>query len=173
MSSDAYKVFSWNEVARIEIRGNRIVAKDAMILLDADEAEPGWPAVTVSPGDYVAELHLPSSWHCTRFRIRRTDATPDLGPQVGCFGVDHGKAAFIDYDAFHEKIAVDPGDYEEWTMNELDDELAINFSGEIPFSDTSLIYVKSGDGDGTYPVFQLIENGQVVGAECVFDAAVG
>ncbi len=52
-------------------------------------------------------------------------------------------------------------------MAELDDELAINFSGEILFGDEKLVYVKSVDGDGTFPVFELVEDGEVVGMECV------
>lgn len=55
-------------------------------------------------------------------------------------------------------------------MTELDDELAINFSGEILFRGEKLVYVKSVDGDGAYPVFELIEHGQPVGLECVLIA---
>ena len=52
---------------------------------------------------------------------------------------------------------------------DLDDELDLNFSGKIAFGNTELAYVKSGDGDGTYPVFELIRDGEIVGLQCNFD----
>lgn len=32
-----------------------------------------------------------------------------------------------------------------------------------------LVYVKSGDGDGTYSTFELVHDGEIVGLECDFD----
>ena len=159
----------WNEVAEIEIRGRRIVVKDAMIMLGDEETEPGWPFVFVDPGQFVVEIHLPRDWHCGRFRVRRQDSTPALGKVIGSLNIDHAKAAFIDYDTFHSIVCEDLNAYEEWTGTELDDELALNFSGQIKFGDTPLVYVKSGVGDGTYPVFELVENAATVGLECRFD----
>ena len=171
MDNEAYRVLQWNEVARLEVRGERLALKDAMIMLDADDTDPGWPFVVVSPGRYVAEIHLPSAWHCTRFRVRKVGAEPVLGTEIGQFDVDHGKACVVDYDTFRASVAEDIDEYEEWMANELDDELALNFSGEIAFCDTSLIYVKSGNGDGTYPAFELVEGEKIVGVECSFDGA--
>lgn len=159
----------WNEVVKVDIRGTRIAAKDAMVMLSEDESEPSVPYVDVRSGLYVAEIHLASAWHCKRFRIRKDESTPEQGRSLGRVDVDCGKAAFIDFDAFRAAVSDDFDSYESWTEMELDDELAINFSGKIDFGDASLVYVKSGDGDGTYSVFELVENGEVVGIECRFE----
>ena len=123
----------WNEIVKIDIAGNRIAVKDAMILLDQEAGSPEWPTVTVSPGRYIVEIHLPQDWYCTRFRIRPVNSNPQVGRVIGTVAVDNGKAAFIDYDSFLAAIRDDYDDYEEWTSMELDDELAINFSGQINF----------------------------------------
>ena len=160
----------WNEVTRIELRGSTLVAKDAMVMLDADQAAPEWPAVTCTPGEYVLEIHVPTPFHAHRCRVRRADSNPSRGAAIGQAEIDHGFVGFIDYEAFIGAVANDVEAYEEWTMMELDDELALNFSGEIEFCGQKLVYVKSGDGDGSYPVHELVEDGQTVGMECVFIA---
>ena len=160
---------TWNEVCEVEIAGSRIIAKDAMIMLSPDESEPEWPGVTVEPGTYVVEIHLADRWHCAKLRIAPRDSAPETGKQIGTVSVDHGKAAFIDHDSFISKVRDDPDAYEEWTAMDLDDELDLNFSGKIAFWETELAYVKSGDGDGTYPVFELMKHGEIVGLQCNFD----
>lgn len=159
----------WNEVGKIDIFGNRIAAKDAMILLDQDAQEPEWPTVNVEPGLFIVEVHLPQDWHCTRFRIRPLNSSPEAGPPVGTLNVDNGMAAFVDYDTFLSAVREDYDAYEEWTGMELDDELSINFSGRTEFRGSPLAYVKSGDGDGTFTALALVENGKTVGLECRFD----
>ncbi len=158
----------WYEVTQIKVRGERIAAKDAMIMIDEGDTDPAYPFVTVAPGTYVAEIHLSEPWYCARFRLRRVDSNPERGDELGAIDVDSGKAAFIDYDTFRAAVTADADAYEEWTAGELDDELALNFSGKIEFADTELVYVKSADGDGRYSVNALVESGVTVGIECVF-----
>lgn len=158
----------WNEVTRIDVRGSTIAVKDAMIMLDPDQATPEWPSIACSPGEYILEIHVPVPFYAHRARIRRIDSNPDAGDAIGSVDVDHGFVGFIDYEAFRDAVAKDTDAYEEWTMMELDDELALNFSGEIAFCGEKLVYVKSGDGDGTYTAYELLEDGESVGIECVF-----
>lgn len=159
----------WYKVVRIEILGTRIAAKDAMIMLDQDVQSPEWPTVAVTPGQFIVEIHLPEDWYCTKFRIRSVHANPSVGRSLGTLAVDNGKAAFIDYDTFLAAIRDDVDAYEEWTGSDLDDELAINFSGQIDFNGTPLVYVKSGPGDGSFSAFELTDGDDVVGLECHFD----
>lgn len=158
----------WNEVTRIEIKGTQIVVKDAMIMLDSDAADPEWPSISCVPGEYILEINVPVPFHAHRARIRRADSEPVLGQEIGTVDVDHAFVGFIDYAPFLTAVRKDPEAYEDWTMMELDDELAVNFSGEIEFCGEKLVYVKSGDGDGTYKVHELVDGGQTVGMECVF-----
>lgn len=157
----------WNEVTKIDVRGSRIVIKDAMVMLSPDEVEPEWPSISCVPGEYVLEIHVPIPFHAHRVRLRRTDSDPGPGNEIGAVNVDHAFVGFVDYESFLAAVRKDFEAYEEWTMYELDDELAINFSGEILFGNEKLVYVKSVDGDGAFPVFELVEDGEVVGLECV------
>ena len=162
----------WNEVTKIEVSGARIAAKDGMIMVDEDDTDPAYPFVTIEPGTYIAEIHLSEPWYCARFRLRRVDSDPKPGDALGTIDIDSGKAAIIDYDAFHAAVCADADAYEEWTAGELDDELALNFSGKIAFGGTELVYVKSAEGDGQYAVHALVEDGVTVGIECVFEQAM-
>ena len=158
----------WNEVTRIEIKGPQIAIKDAMVMLDPDATAPEWPTISCLPGEYILEINVPKPFYAHRARLRLADSEPTPGKELGTVDVDHAFIGFIDYEPFISIVSKDPDAYEEWTMMELDDELALNFSGEIEFCGETLVYVKSGDGDGTYQVFELIDDGQTVGIECVF-----
>ena len=160
----------WNEVTRIDVTGSVIVVKDAMVMLSIDEADPEWPSISCDPGEYILEIHVPVPFYAHRVRLRRADSDPDLGDELGKVEVDHAFVGFIDYEPFLNAVRKDFEPYEEWTMTELDDELALNFSGEILFRGEKLVYVKSVDGDGVFPVFELVENGKPVGLECVLVA---
>ena len=160
----------WNEVTRIDVAGSRIAAKDGMVMLGSDEPDSAYPLATVEPGTFVAEIYLPEPWFCTRFRLRRVDSNPERRPALGTFDVDSGKATFVDYDTFQAVVSSDPDAYEDWTAGELDDELALNFSGKIEFRGTDLVYVKSANGDGRYRTYALLETGMTVGMECEFEA---
>lgn len=158
----------WNEVTRINVKGKIVAIKDAMMMLSGDENAPEWPCITCSPGDYILEINVPVPFHAHRARIRDIRSEPELGSKLGTVDIDHGFAGFIDYESFLTVVKNDFESYEDWTMTELDDELAVNFSGEITFQGEKLVYVKSGDGDGTYSVFELVEGGKQVGIECIF-----
>lgn len=156
----------WNEVTRMQITGRTLVVKDAMTMLATDVDVPEWPSIRCAPGEYVVEIYVPEPFNAHRVRIRRAGSSPVTGAGIGTVDVDHAFVAFVDYEAFLNVVCADPDAYEEWTMAELDDELAINFSGEILFGDTQLAYVKSVGGDGAFPVFELVDDGDVVGIEC-------
>lgn len=158
----------WNEVTRIETKGNILTVKDAMIMLSRDEKSPDWPYIKCDPGEYIFEINVPVPFFAHRARIRKIDSQPSLGKGLGSIDVDHAFFGVIDYEIFRDAVSSDYEEYGDWTAMELDDELAINFSGEIPFNDTKLLYVKSGDGHGAYLCYELIENGNQVGIECVF-----
>lgn len=160
----------WNEVTRIDVEGPVVVIKDAMVMLSSDELESEWPSISSAPGEYILEIFVPEPFYAHRVRFRRSDSDPELGNEIGGVSVDHAFVAFIDYEPFLAAAKKNFASYEEWTMTQLDDELALNFSGEIEFRDQKLVYVKSVDGDGVFPVFELVEDGQTVGIECVLVA---
>ena len=158
----------WNEVTKIEVRGKTLAIKDAMVMLSDEEVEPEGPSISCDSGEYILEINAPVPFYAHRVRIRKVDSDPILGNELGTVDIDHAFVGFIDYELFLNTVKDDFESYEEWTMMELDDELAKNFSGEILFNNEKLVYVKSGDGDGQYPVFELLEDGKQVGLECIF-----
>lgn len=158
----------WNEVTRLEVKGNILTVKDAMTMLDEDESAPQTPFVEVKPGEFIFEIHVPKPFYAHRARIRRLGSKPKTGEEIGSVEVDSAFIAFIDYQPFLNAVKRDYEEYGDWTAGELDDELAINFSGEIAYADERLLYVKSGDGDGTYKCYEIVQDGTQVGVECVF-----
>ena len=158
----------WNEVTRIETKGTAIAIKDAMIMLNQEEEQPDGPYIKCEPGEYTFEIYVPISFCAYRARIRKVGSQPTLGKKIGDIDVDHAFIGVIDYEIFRDDILDNYERYEDWTATELGDELVINFSGEIPFNNTKLLYVKSGDGDGTYACHELLEGGNKVGIECIF-----
>lgn len=160
----------WNEVTRIEVKGNVLTIKDAMIMIEVDEDSSEWPSIQCSSGEYIMEINVPEPFYAHRVRIRKVGSNPVLGNEIGNVNVDHAFIGIVDYNSFLDAVKKDIDSYEEWTMTELDDELAINFSGEILFNREKLLYVKSGDGDGSYPTYELIENDKIVGLETIFIA---
>ena len=139
----------WNEVTRIEVRGKTLAIKDAMVMLSEDEITPEGPYISCDPGEYILEINVPVPFNADRARIRKVGSEPNSGNELGKVEMCHAFVGFIDYESFLTVVKNNFESYEEWTMMELDDELAINFSGEILFNDEKLVYVKSGDGDGT------------------------
>lgn len=160
----------WNEVTTTDITGTILVVKDAMVMLDEGETSPDWPHVVCAPGEYIFEIHVPTPFHARLARIRLVGSDPVRGEQIGSVDVDNGFIGIIDYEGFAQAVTNNYDDYEEWTATVLDDELALNFSGEVGFDDARLLYVKTGDGDGRYACFELLQDGAAIGIECVFKA---
>ena len=158
----------WNEVTTIEIEGKILLVKDAMIMLSEDEESPELPYINCEPGEYIFEINVPSPFYAHRARIRKIDSEPERGKGIGSVDIDNAFIGIIDYEKYLGVVRKNYEEYSEWTAMELDDELSLNFSGEIEFNGAKLLYVKSGDGDGTYPCFELVQNGTQVGIECVF-----
>lgn len=161
----------WCEVATAEVLGKLICVKDAMIMLDDGDLVPEYPHVVCEPGEFVFEIFVePGTFHAYRARMRRVGSKPELGKVIGAVDVDNAFIAFHDYETFQKEVDESYEDYGEWTADELFDELGENFSGQIAFAESPLLYVQSGDGDGTYDCFELIENGKIVGIECSFES---
>jgi hypothetical protein len=159
---------NWNEVTTIKLEGNILAMKDAMIMLSEDENSPEWPFINCDPGEYVFEINVPTPFFAHRARIRKIGSKPEHGKEIGSVNVDHAFLGVIDYEKFLSEVKKDYEEYSDWTAMELDDKLSISFSGEINFNEAKLLYVKSGDGDGTYKCIELLQNGSQVGIECVF-----
>lgn len=151
--------------ATFELRGTRLGFSDPWGILDAV------PVVCPS-GRYGLEAE------CFRYgsdaRIARVMATlagrqGERGSLYGEFGVDVASACIFDYDAI-EGYADSAGDaFEQWVEDNIPGRMT-DPSGTIACvpAKTSVEYFASGFGDGTYPVYELRDDYEIVGAETVF-----
>ena len=158
----------WKEVSSLDLRGERILIKDAMIQLNPDEAEPEWPFVRVPAGAYVVEALAAQSGEFAGVRVRPKGSSLSRGASLGRIEVDNASVGIIDYEVFLSAVRASPDDYDEWTGMELFDAIGESPSGVVKFGEATLTYVASGDGDGVYEVFELTGDGQVLGFECEF-----
>jgi len=158
---------NYSKICDLEIKGKRIVIKDSMIMLSENEETPEWPFVTVENGSYeVQAIENADPYSATR--IIKSGTNGVRGKKIGDVEVDHAGVGIIDYDSFLTAVKKNYDDYSTWTSMELDDFIWGQVSGEIKFSNEPLVFLHSGDGDGTYPVYELLENNNVVGLECDF-----
>jgi len=158
---------NYSKICDLEIKGKRIVIKDSMIMLSTNEDTPEWPFVTVENGKYeVQALEDADPYSATR--IIKSGMSAVRGKKIGDVEVDHAGVGIIDYDSFLSVVKKNYDEYSNWTSMALDDFIWDQVSGKIDFLKESLVFLHSGDGDGTYPVYELLHNNNVVGLECDF-----
>jgi hypothetical protein len=151
--------------ANFELRGTRLGFSDPWGILDAV------PIICPS-GRYLLEAE------CFRYgsdaRIARVAATlagrqGERGSLHGAFGVDVGNACIFDYDAIEGYADSAGGAFGKWVEDNINEHLRAQ-SGMIACvpAKTFVEYFSSGFGDGTYPVYELRDDYEIVGAETVF-----
>ena len=160
-----------NEITTLPIKGTRIIIKDAMIMLYEKAQTPEWPHVVVAPGEYVVSI-IGGNRDAKRVRVCLAGvAEPKKGKEVGQVSVDHAAVAICDYDALFAAAKADPEAYSDWTQDDCESAVWEKQSGVLEFGGTPIAHLKTGIGDGTFPVFELLDGNRVVGMECSFDEA--
>lgn len=160
---------SAKKIADISIRGNRIVVKDTMMMLDAEAPEPEWPGIACEPGEYSVSV-LTRDGETVGARILRAGAAePKPGREIGPVAVDSGSIAFCDYDPLLAAVRADPDAYADWTDDECESAVFGECQGVLEFGGAALAYLDNGVGDGSFMVTELLDGARVVGAECRFE----
>ncbi len=156
----------------IKIKGNHLVAKDAVTRHDKEEKLEDWPHVAIEPGSFSLSLRIyrdeDGAHRVSLFRIAEEGSSPIRGEKLELeMEVDFALASFCDYDLYIQAVKENEDDYEEYA-DELFDLMERGF-GEDSFKEQTVYFVPSGFGDGEYPVFSLTdESGRIVGLECDF-----
>lgn len=128
-------------------------------------------SVGVTPGAYAAQVRLEPSAHgngpvVAALRITRsTHATP--GRELFRLDIDHAAVAVFDRQPLLRQVP--PGEREALSLN-LAALTALPCMAVIG-RDAEAVLVPAGDGDGTYPVLELLDGGDCVGLELRFAAA--
>jgi hypothetical protein len=160
---------NYKELTTLAVEGTRIIIKDAMTMLYEDALIPEWPHVVVPPGEYVVSIKTDDG-EVKGVRVCLANIEdPKRGTQVEDVSVDHGAVAICDYDALLAAAKSDPQGYSDWTEEECEETIWEKDSGVLEFGDVSIAHLKTVIGDGSFPVFELLDGARVVGMECDFE----
>lgn len=154
----------------ITVKGDALIAKDAIIMHTPDEAIEDWVYVSITPGiyDLTVKLYRDDDQfnRVGLYRACLKDSNPVRGNKVGDVEVDHAIVGICDYKPYIETIRRYEDDYEEYA-DELFD-LMEHIYAVAEFKGENVYYVMSGCGDGMFPVYALESDGKVVGIKCDF-----
>lgn len=159
------------KLTTLTLQGHRLLIKDAMLMLDENASSPEWPYVELLPGDYDVWIDaLPEGGRSVRVCAAAAEA-PARGRQIGQVAVDHGSVALCDYDPLLAAVRDDVDAYSDWTEDECEEAIWETPAGVLEFGGTRIAYLKTGLGDGRFPVFELLDGDRTVGLECSFQRA--
>jgi hypothetical protein len=99
------------------------------------------------------------------------EVTPKRGNCRGTFGVDVASAAICDGDVLDQFALNNSDEWEKWSESFIHrpfEEVGLLGTFACDPAATDIFYCSTGFGDGSYPVYELLEAGKVVGAEVVF-----
>ena len=170
---DSGQFSDWLPFFRLSIRGSALqfVEKRVIGIRGAQEYE--CVEIPVEPGCFSVECRGVRYGNDARVAAMR--AIPEgmrveRGKELKRLPVDLGGIAVVDITILETSMDRSSEEYEEWI-----DEVLFGESGASPvFVDTwepssiSIPSCESGFGDGTYPCFELLSDGRVVGLEVEF-----
>lgn len=151
--------------ADFELRGTRLGFSEPWAILDA-------VPVFCPSGSYVlvAEcLRYGNDCRIARVTATRARRTGVRGALYGAIDVDVGNACVFDYDAIEGYADSDENAFENWIDANIVGKTT-PFAGSVACDSakTTIEFVTSGFGDGTYSVYELRDDYDIVGAEVVF-----
>jgi hypothetical protein len=163
----------WLDFCSLPVRSGKLAVFDPT-LFDG-------PVVLLSPGEYRVSVKVRAVGEIRQIsRLRVSGGLQSgqghppfglheiLGTKIAEVGVDFGQVGVADADAIYaaaEHLTVSDQEEIISSMNTL------SLFGMIPWSRSDSLFmpwVVSGDGDGRYPVLELVVNGERVGIEVVF-----
>jgi hypothetical protein len=127
--------------------------------------------IQLPPGVYSAlakVITYGSDSRISRLRVIQPRAVAVLGDELDHISSDIGKIAVADQEAYLQQWPQDPERVGEVVDSHLtsDDAFGVaELGGEPP---VRILFIESGFGDGTFPIFALEKDGRRVGAEIVF-----
>jgi len=165
MATDNQTESEWLWVADIRISSRAVAVVDPMSWDHVDvELEPGEYAARIRTLQYGEE----SEPRVSRIQFLRKRRRGTIGEMIGEVGVDAATVGILDVNALDPELARQQTDYEE-TLNE--SWQSDKTSGVVkwgPGDDDEMVHVRSGFGDGTYPIRELLDAGARVGFEIQF-----
>lgn len=157
----------WLPYDECEVRGRYLVPCD---LGQLPEGSRQW-ALEVEPGRYRAELQVARSARAGRVivaavrLVREGSSAPDA-TEVAAVDIDHAAMAIYDRQTFLKRVR--PEQRESFSMDVLE---VTDLPAVLESQRTSrflALVLPTGDGDGTFPVYELRTGQDIVGIEVRF-----
>ena len=163
-------VFSdWMVLGRMPIQGRALQVTETRVLgLRGNEHNECYE-IPVEPAVFLVECRCVAyggDGRIAALRARPTDVGVERGEHVSTLSVDMAQVAVLDIECLEGQIAANKASYEQW----IEDTLFGANAGDgliriLKWDDTDFLCpsVRSGFGDGTYPVFALKSGPDTVG----------
>jgi hypothetical protein len=130
--------------------------------------------VALEAGDYRVEVQgfvRGSDRRCARLRAYLESTEPELGQQLGTVSTDLATMGFYDPKCFQSLRKQGSQEFFEWGESAFDSSKSSHGVLVHDLTRSAILpYVSSGFGDGTYPVYELIQRNRRVGFEVEFIA---
>lgn len=157
----------WIEHGPLQVKGARLQ------IVDVYQAgnDPEGVILPVTAGEFVVEARVVTfgdDQRVSRVRVRPTQSSCVVGDKAGEVGVDLAAIAVTDVDLLGAWAEANRDETQDWGQELWFNRAAPAGFFSCPAASTELAFVDSGIGDGTYPVYYLVENGRNVGLEVAF-----
>jgi hypothetical protein len=156
------KDLGWQELGILPVRSGKVWVGDAQFAASEGDGE----VVELAPGNYegrIRRLNFDGDIRVSHLQLVQVGAVPQRGAQIGETWADTASQGVCDFEIYRLVSA----DYEPyWEQSE-----AALTSGEPgryvhdAEREAVLIHTESGWGDGTFKLFELIDDGRRVGIE--------
>jgi hypothetical protein len=167
------KFSDWLPFHPLNLKGNALQFVEVRVLGLRGHKEHECVEIPASPGVYAIEcrgVQFGSDTRIAGLRAYPAGLDPKRGKKLKEIPVDLGGIAVVDIVAVHASMQQDAGRYEAWLeqlLYDSDEESLASIAKWNP-TKTEIPYVDGGFGDGSYPVFQLMASGKVIGLEVEF-----
>lgn len=151
----------------LPIQGRRLQILDVVMAGNDGEGV----TLDVAPGPYVVEARVmtyATDHRISRVRVHPKGAVGTVGDVAGMVGVDLGAVAICDVDRLAPWAKDHEDAWQEWGQDLWYGRTEPAGLYTCTAASTVVPFLDSGLGDGTYPVYSLMENGRAIGLEAVF-----
>ncbi len=159
----------WLPFVTIELLGSRLRIADVYMIGTPGEGVE----LAAEPGRYALDakvMTFDDDRRISRLRVQRAGLVGVLGEPAGEVGVDLAAVGVTDGERIRAFFEADNDAFQEWgdaLWYQRNDMVGV---WPCEPADTTIAYVDSGFGDGTFPVWHLMHDGVAVGLEIEFIA---
>ncbi|HXR03384.1 MAG TPA: hypothetical protein VN836_01600 [Verrucomicrobiae bacterium] len=157
----------WLEFCDLTVRGSKVQVVDASYVPDEREG----CMVTLAPGSYHVEVKATAyggDVRISRLRLVRHGVSPSIGAVLGETGTDTANIGVCDHEVFARAWGGDNDASWEIISPAIEEADTHGIAVLDETAGAVMPFVRSGFGDGTFPVHELVADGSRAGFEVVF-----